>query len=313
MRCSKLDIKDQAKRINLVEFCKKVGIPLLDENSKNPKLAEHDSLVFFPDSIEGQWYRYSTQEGGDAISFVQKYYNIDFKAAIGMLLDSNVHKIDPSLNQVNNKEPFEYDTSLEVHDNSAIKRYLIKERKINKEIVNLFIDLGLIKQDNHNNVIFKWVDGGNIVGSSRQGTAKLKADKRSWKKIDSGSIGNQGFNLKIGMPQTVRFFESSIDMMSFMSLNKDKLKDTWYISMEGLKHSLFQHYVGEVLKEIEIAPKIIFCIDNDEKGYLFAEKMLSIKSPHIFVEQPKKLKDWNEELISLKTIKQHQRSTMPER
>lgn len=308
-----MDIKEKAKRINLVEFCKNRGIPLIEENSKNPKLAEYDSLVFFPDSIESQWYRYSTQKGGDAISFVEDYYNVNFKEAITILLDSNVHEIDPSSVIREKTEVFKYEKEYEVSDCSIAKKYLTEERKISPALVDLFINIGLLKQDSRNNAIFKWVDDGRVVGANRQGTGPQKEEERSWKKIDRGSTRDRGFNIKIGTPKTIRFFESSIDMMSYMSMNKNKLKNTWFIAMEGLKKGLFEHYVGSALKVLEQPPKIIYCVDNDRAGNEFAEKMLSMKSPYIFVEQPKVLKDWNDELIQLRTEKKKQRSYMPER
>lgn len=293
-----MDKKSKAKRIDLVEFCQKMGIPLIDERSSNPKLAEHDSLVFFPDSLDGQWYRFSTQEGGDSIAFVQYYYNVDFNAAMDMLLDSEAKEI-VELPESEKNKPFVYSKDYEALDTSAAKKYLCDQRKIDPQIVDLFIKIGLIKQDNRNNVVFKWVENNKIIGSNRQGTAPTKEGERSWKKTDKNSLGDGGFNLKIGTPKTLRFFESAIDMLSYMSMNKGLLKNTWFISMEGLKKVILPHYLSEAMKELEDPPKIIFCIDNDKAGHKYAEDMLVMNSPYIFVEQPKNHKDWNDQLKSM--------------
>lgn len=289
-----MDKKQLAKNVNLIDFCRVKGIPLIDENTSNPKLEEHDSLVFFPNSKEAQWFRYSTQEGGDAIAFAQWYFDIGFKEAIDVLLDSKALTLDKA--PVPKKEPFRYKAELEVESTHKLKQYLIYERKIDFKIVDLFLNLGLISQDKNNNIVFKWVDDGMLVGSNRQGTYKPKDSKRSWKLIDKNSTSNRGFNIKIGKPKNIRFFESSIDLMSYMSINKQQLKDTWFISMEGLKKSLFNHYAGIAIKEVKDPPNVYFCVDNDEKGREFAEGILEMRSPYIHINLPKE-KDWNDELI----------------
>lgn len=293
-----MDKKQQARQVNLIDFCITQGIPLLNTNAKTPKLEEHDSLVFFPDNIDYQWWRYSTGEGGDSIKFVQWYYNTDFKSAVNMLTDEKFKNID-TVNKHRKIQPYKYKNEYEVNKLDKATDYLIKERKIDKDIVNLFIKTGLIKQDQRNNIIFKWIDDGKIVGANRQGTSKTKDGVRSWKLIDENSTSKRGFNIKIGKPKTLRFFESSIDLMSYMSLNKDKLKDTWFVSMEGLKKSLFEHYASKAVNELkkdEVLPTAIYCVDNDEKGNEFAEDIQKINSPYIFTEQPKNHKDWNDQL-----------------
>lgn len=302
-----MDKKQHARQVNLVDFCIAQGIPLIDQNTKNPKLEEHDSLVFFPDNIDGQWKRFSTGEGGDAIAFVEWYYDTDFKKAIDILIDSKVQEIDPSKRHNVKKKPFQYKKEYESSKLDKAKEYLIKERNIDKNIVQLFIQTGLIKQDQRNNIIFKWIDDGKIVGANRQGTLTPKDGERSWKLIDKNSTTNRGFNLKIGKPKTLRFFESSIDLISYMSLNKDKLKDTWFISMEGLKKGLFEHYASKAVNELkkdELVPTAIYCVDNDEKGNEFAEEIQKLKSPYILTEQPINHKDWNDELKDLPLIQE---------
>lgn len=176
--------------------------------------------------------------------------------------------------------------------------------KIDYRIVDLFIELGLIRQDKNNNIVFKWIDNGMLVGSNRQGTYRTSDNQRSWKRIDKNSTTSRGFNIKIGDPKNIRFFESSIDLMSYMSLNMNNLKDTWYISMEGLKKSLFNHYAGIAIKEVKNPPNVYFCVDNDEAGRNFANGIAEIKSRFLHIELPKKHKDWNDQLKAERTPKQ---------
>lgn len=60
--------------------------------------------------------------------------------------------------------------------------------------------------------------------------------------------GDQGFNYLNGMPKNLKFFEAPIDMLSYMSIHQsssDKINDTWFVSMGGLKESVVQNYVRE--------------------------------------------------------------------
>ncbi|MCM6922782.1 toprim domain-containing protein, partial [Enterococcus faecium] len=86
----------------------------------------------------------------------------------------------------------------------------------------------------------------------------------------------KGFNLKIGDPKQLKFFESSIDLLSYAALNRDQLNDTWLVSMEGLKHHVISHYFGEAVSELRkkqaFPQSIEICVDNDRAGHIFYEK-----------------------------------------
>ncbi len=202
-------------------------------------------------------------------------------------------------------DPYEYNAEKEVDKFDKARDYLINERKINSNLVDDLHKRGLIKQDKYNNVLFLWKDHENIFGCSEQGTIKSDKFKRgSWKSIQRNSTANYGFNVKYGEPQNLKFFESSIDLMSFATLNQNKLKDTHLISMEGLKHTTIMNYVVRAKKELNDAPNSVsLCVDNDPGGKNFVEKLnvLQIKRNDgstygLKVELPKRAKDWNDEL-----------------
>ncbi|MDK6679216.1 MULTISPECIES: DUF3991 and TOPRIM domain-containing protein [unclassified Aerococcus] len=315
------DLIKKAKQVDLVDFCRSQGIPLLNEEANNPCLEEHDSLVFFPNSIERQWHRYSTGEGGDSIAFVEFYYNCSFKQALELLVKSEVQRNSTQLinkDQNLKPEPFIY-SNKEVSGFSNTYRYLTKERGINPQILRLFIDNGLIKEDERKNIVFKWYDDGNIVGANLQGTSKKVAGKRSWKQIMKNSMSNYGFNIQIGHPHQLKFFESCIDLMSYMNLHNIE-KNTWYISMEGLKPRTVSHYVIEASKQLNEAPnRISLCIDNDDPAKQFAKKLIDTMgvknktNQQILVyEPPKNHKDWNDELLDKLEVKQSQKRHVSE-
>lgn len=97
-----------------------------------------------------------------------------------------------------------------------------------------------------------------------------------------------------------------------MSLNKSNLKDTWFVSMEGLKPETVYHYLEEAQ---QVSPsgieEIALCVDNDEAGKAFFDKFQQFtfnqkeKAPLEFqaefpqapVGQETQKWDWNNELV----------------
>lgn len=123
--------------------------------------------------------------------------------------------------------------------------------------------------------MFVWEDQkGQIKGCSEQGTIHTDKLKRGyWKKIQANSTEGQGFNYLQGKPENLKFFESPIDMLSYISINQGqgKLNNTWLISMDGLKDEVLNHYFKEANQQCEIK-SFNLCVDNDQGGDRFAKK-----------------------------------------
>lgn len=104
---------------------------------------------------------------------------------------------------------------------------------------------------------FLWKDPQTkeTVGASYQGTFidyERFGERGTYKHIDKNSTANHGFNLKIGDPKQLKFFESSIDLLSYAALNRDQLNDTWLVSMEGLKHQVMMIYHSDCKRSIKL-------------------------------------------------------------
>ncbi len=101
------------------------------------------------------------------------------------------------------------------------------------------------------------------------------------------------FSFDKGSPQKAYVFESSIDLMSFMSLHPDVTGCT-FAAMAGLKPN-----VVEKLFEKNIP--VTLCVDNDTAGINFARQFGS--RVKIFTEcRQFGVKDFNEQLVSRKTV-----------
>ncbi|HGC6071026.1 TPA: hypothetical protein ACIZEU_003524, partial [Enterococcus faecium] len=96
---------------------------------------------------------------------------------------------------------------------------------------------GLIKQDKKGNVLFLWKKDQEIVGCTEQGTRKFfhegKQKDVTWKKIQENSKEYSGFNVTFGQPDKMYFFESEIDLMSYITQKPEKAENATFVSMNG--------------------------------------------------------------------------------
>ncbi|MGG4263752.1 DUF3991 domain-containing protein [Peribacillus simplex] len=297
---TKEDIK-KAEAIDIVDYCDQNNIDVQSDNERYYRLVEHDSCVI--DRRKNVFYWNSKGKGGNVINFVQEVDDTNFMGAMNKLLDEN-HDYQNNKTVEFISVPYEYSPEKEVDKFDKARDYLINERKIDAELVDDLHEKGAIKQDKYNNVLFLWKDYENIMGCSEQGTIQSEKFKRgTWKSVQKNSTANYGFNVKNGDPKHLKFFESSIDLLSHATLNKKELKDTWLISMEGLKHNTVYNYVLKAKEQLGDTPESVsLCVDNDKGGKAFVEKLslLEIKrkdgtSYSMKNELPTK-KDWNEQL-----------------
>lgn len=292
-----------AKTVSILDIALKNGIDLIQDSKKQYRLADNHSLVITSD--KNLFIENNGNFGGGPIDFVQKVVGIeDFKSAVHHITDSEYEISDVAPSE---QREFTYNKENE-RDFVRAKKYLIDDRCIDEEIVNVLHNKGLLQQDKRNNVLLLWNDHGKIAGCSEKGTIP----DSTWKKIQTGSDSKIGFNVRNGEPKKLKFFEAGVDLMSYMSLNKSNLKDTWFVSMEGLKPETVYHYLEEAQ---QVSPsgieEIALCVDNDEAGKAFFDKFQQFtfnqkeKAPLEFqaefpqapVGQETQKWDWNNELV----------------
>ena len=292
-----------AKTVSILDIALKNGIDLIQDSKKQYRLADNHSLVITAD--KNLFIENNGNFGGGSIDFVQKVVGIeDFKSAVHHITDSEYEISDVAPSE---QREFIYDKDNE-RDFVRAKKYLIDDRCIDEEIVSVLHNKGLLQQDKRNNVLLLWNDHGKIAGCSEKGTIP----DSTWKKIQTGSDSKIGFNVRNGEPKKLKFFEAGVDLMSYMSLNKSDLKDTWFVSMEGLKPETVYHYLEEAQ---QVSPsgieEIALCVDNDEAGKAFFDKFQQFtfnqkeKAPLEFqaefpqapVGQETQKWDWNNELV----------------
>lgn len=293
----------KASSVDIIDYCQQNNIEVVSDNERWYRLGEHDSLVI--DRLKNYFYWNSRQVGGNTIKFLQEVEGCSFKEAMCRLADEdnkyqNIAEVEYVV------EPYEYNHENESSHFDKARNYLVNTRKIDAQIVDNLHKQGLIKQDKKNNVLFLWKEHEHIMGCSEQGTVHSDNFKRgSWKSIQKNSTANYGFNVLYGQPKHLKFFESSIDLLSYATLNKDKLNDMHLVSMEGLRESTIMKYFMRDCKLLGDAPdSVALCVDHDKAGLNFIKTLKFQKkdgSTHDFiVELPKppsneKKWDWNDE------------------
>ena len=120
---------------------------------------------------------------------------------------------------------------------------------------------------------------------------------KPFKGIVSGSQYGLGYNLTFGAETAFAlFFESAIDLLSFVDLSRMRgkaLEGCSLTSMMGLKPSIVEH----TLKALPEGTQPVLCVDNDEAGYNFIKKMgLKVKLPD------PNYKDFNDELRAVRQL-----------
>lgn len=183
--------------------------------------------------------------------------------------------------------------TIEHGDCKRVLAYLTKTRGLDYNMVVDLVKQGRIAQEERTgNVLFKYFDdSGNLAGVEKVGTL---SDKK-FKGIAAGSAGDRGFEIVRGNGEKAYFFESSIDMLSYLQMNKD-LDNCRLVSIMGLKPDI----VMGTVERYNIRPDNVFiCTDNDEAGNRFYEDIAEDNTPmESFrrIKTPDNFKDWNDML-----------------
>ena len=281
--------KQRAANVDLEGFLRCQGEKLLD-SGREKRLARDHSVT-----IRGnEWYDHAEERGGHAISFVQRFYNLNYPDAVLFLLGNGAGTVYPcaSEKKPDPPKPFELPS---LHSNMRrVFAYLIKQRHLTQDVVALFVKAGLLYEDaEYHNAVF--------VGKDENGTPR-HAHKRStnssgkaFRMNVEGSDPRYSFH-HIGTNGSLYVFEAPIDLLSYITLYPDNWQENSYVACCGVS-------IQPVLKMLERVPAlntVHLCLDNDEAGQKAAQRMSGQLEAACTVEllSPSR-KDWNDELAAL--------------
>lgn len=292
---------DRCKEIDIVDFARSKGLAVTNKG-RDYRLEDHDSFVF--DRRKQRFYWNSQGISGDIIDLSKLFFVDESIKDSGQRLQKAVDIILNEGQKVEKVSDLHFEQAAYEHHpedyqplSEVGRAYLTDVRKIPSNVINaldkneLVMELKpkkerknyLVRDDRLDNaVVFVWKDQttNDVTGASYQGTKvdhERFGDRGTYKHIDKNSTPNEGFNWKFGEPKNLKFFESCIDLTSYAALNRENLKDTWLISMEGLKQNVVANYFGQAVQQLtpkeEFPKSLEICVDNDAAGQMFFERV----------------------------------------
>ena len=280
--------KEQARQTDLVELLRSQG-ERLKPSGHEYEWRDGSAKV----TIRGNlWFHQYEEVGGDAIDFVRRFYNKDYPEAMQYLLGGcNGRLVASTPIERTPTKPFELPPK---NDNMRrVFAYLLNKRGIDRDVLYAFAHANMIYEsaDYHNAIFVGYGKDGTPAHAHKRGTGS----ESTYKGNVTGSTPERSFHW-LGKSDTMYLFEAPIDMLSFISLNKDGWRNHSYAACCGVADRvLFQ-----TLSENPNIKKVCLCLDNDEAGQA-ANKRISDK---LFTQgiQTEILvpinKDWNEDLLS---------------
>lgn len=276
--------KKVANEVDMIDYLLTIGEPLKKEGNYY-RHNDHDSLVI---NAKRNYFTWNSKGvSGNTVTYLMHVRGLSFQESVLKinhdLGNRNIKTFDGQ-NNAHYLDEFKYSVN-EVKQTDAVEDYLINERCINKDIVKDLIARDLIKQDSYKNIIFKWKKENALIGASLQGTIPIPEEKRInperayFKKILPNTEDNtfEGFSIQIGQPKKIYFFESPIDLLSYMSLHKKDMKHCLLKSMDGLKPETVLRTISNTSKVLrsqnQDVEQIKLCVDNDSAGQSFAKKI----------------------------------------
>lgn len=287
--------KERAAFVNLPQFLMAHGFDL-KKVGREYVWKDHDSLHIKDNGPgeRGAWFRFSEDKGGDNIGFLREYMGMSFVDAVEALTGEH---IDRTYTPSRSYEPKPVqqtarELSLAEADNARrVFAYLCKTRGLDYDTVSALVRGGSIAQEEKTgNVLFKYYDEqGKVIGAEKVGTST----EHKFKGIATGSATGHGFEVVRGTGEKAFFFESAIDMLSYLQMHDKELSDCRLVSMMGVKPNI----VLDTMLRNNISPDHVFlCSDNDTAGNEFAQRLQEQYPDMKRISTPEIYKDWNDML-----------------
>ena len=234
------------------------------------------------------FYNHSEKDGTfGCIKFLESVEGLKFQDAMKVLVGDGAIKYEKhEWEPMEKKEkPTEFIPPEKAVTYKNLYAYLIKERKLDKDLITDFVKKKILYQTtstinsqngetykNENIVFLHRTEDGTVCGASEQGTKSSVRFKKNY----TGTDKDYGFLYKKGyVPNKVVYlFEAPIDLMSFVQLHPE-ICNAHFVAMNGLKPSIAEHYINEDWL-------VYSCVDNDAAGKAFNNKILRKKMAEAF-------------------------------
>ena len=277
--------KQIARQTDIVELLRSQG-EILKHSGSEYEWRDGSQKV----TIRGNlWYHQYEQVGGDAIDFVRRYYNKSYAESVEYLLGKcgGTHTVSPPI--VKEAKPFELPPK---NDNMRrVYVYLVHHRGIDRDVLNTFVHQKMIYESaDYHNAVFV---GYDMDGVPRHAHKRGTGSESTYKGNADGSLPEYSFHWH-GTSDKMFLFEAPIDILSFISMNKE----SWRSHSYAASCSVSDRVLFQCLKDNPNIQKVYLCLDNDEPGQKankrISDKLFTQGIQHEILVPIRK--DWNEDL-----------------
>lgn len=293
---SKKDL-NKVKQLDLLTYLTNYESDELVKNSRNDYTTnKHSSLHL----SNGMWYYFKTGVyGKSALDYFIKVENWDFLDAALYLLELIENKKPIQVIQKERTQK-RFQLPKPNANNTIAFDYLTNIRKLDKDIIKYMIDHYYIYESVNHDVVFVGYDDLQQVRF-----ACTRSTNSSQKKDVLGSNKEYSFSLSNPSNNVLHVFESAIDLLSYLTLTKEKRKNYLsdnYLSLSGVSGHHFPA-LSSYLKRHGYIQSIHLHLDNDDAGILTTNEIINkYKSKYyVYDEHIKECKDINEYLINKKS------------
>lgn len=283
--------KTQARQTDIAELLRSQGETLKRSGSESEWMDGGQKVT-----IRGNlWYHQYEQVGGDAVDFVRRFYNKSYPEAMEYLLGGSGGTLAVSPSVQKEEKPFVLPPK---NDNMRrVFAYLLNCRGIDREVLYAFVHKGMIYEsaDYHNAVFVGFDSNGNPKHAHKRGTGS----ESSYKGNVSGSHPEFSFHWS-GQSDTLYLFEAPIDMLSFISMQKEGWRQHSYAA----SCSVSDKVLFQTLKDNPNIRQVVLCLDSDEPGQTAAKRIadkLFVQGTASEILVPVH-KDWNEDLLAAASL-----------
>ena len=218
--------KERAASVDLEEFLLRQGEKLI-KSGREKRLASDHSVT-----VNGcEWFDHASNEGGRAVSFVQKFYSKNYAEAMTMLLGGNT---EPAYPQAKKQETAPQKPFAPPVPNANMHRvfaYLLKTRGLDADVVSYFARRKLLYEDAaHHNAVFIGTDEGNCPRHAH--LRSTNSFGKAFRLNVESSDPRYSFHYN-GTDGSLYVFEAPIDMLSYISMNPRQWQEHSYVACCG--------------------------------------------------------------------------------
>ena len=283
--------KKQAASVDLERFLLCRGEKLIT-SGREKRLARDHSVT-----VRGnEWYDHAEERGGHAVSFVQKFYGLNYPEAVSLLLGGDTGNAFPAASEKEPEEPKPFELPPANSDMRRVYAYLVKRRGIDRDIVTAFARAKLLYEDaEYHNAVFVGTDADGVARHAHK--RSTNSEGKAFRLNVEGSNPKHSFH-HIGTDGRLYVFEAPIDLLSYITLNPENWQEHSYVACCGTS----SHPVLELVAQHPEIKAVYLCLDNDEAGHTACKRMEALLEM-VGVQTMQLIpfgKDWNDDLLSVR-------------